>query len=97
MVTTPKILAFAGSARKSSYNKLLVKIAANGAQKAGASVTVIDLINYPLPIFNEDIEAEGMPDNVLKLKELMISHHGFLIASPEYNSSISPLLKNVID
>lgn len=97
MTTTPKILAFAGSARKNSYNKLLVKIAADGAQKAGAFVTIIDLKDYPLPIFDEDIEAEGVPENALKLKELMIEHHGFLIASPEYNSSISPLLKNVID
>lgn len=97
MTTTPKILAFAGSTRKNSFNKLLVKIAANGAQKAGASVTVIDLKDYPLPIFDEDLEAEGVPENALKLKELMQNHHGFLIASPEYNSSISPLLKNVID
>lgn len=98
MTTTPKILAFAGSARKQSYNKQLVKIAAQGARTAGADVTYIDLADYPLPIFDEDLEArEGLHPNALKLKELFLAHHGLLIASPEYNSSISALLKNTID
>jgi NAD(P)H-dependent FMN reductase len=94
----PKILAFAGSLRKASFNKKLVKIAAKGAQDAGAEVTYIDLSDYPLPLFNEDEEtAQGLPANAAKLKELMIQHDGFLIASPEYNSSIPAVLKNIID
>lgn len=94
----PKILAFSGSARKESYNQKLVQIAAHGAQQAGAEVNVVNLADYPMPIFNEDLEiAEGMPKPARAFKELLIGHDGFLIASPEYNSAFSPLLKNVID
>lgn len=94
----PKILAFAGSLRRESCNKKLIKIAVEGAKAAGAEVTFIDLKDYPMPIYDQDIEdAEGIPPNAQKLKDLMISHQGFLIASPEYNSSISAVLKNVID
>lgn len=93
-----KILAFAGSSRKQSYNKKLVKIAATGAESAGATVTIIDLADYSMPIFNQDLELEqGMPEKAREFKNLLIEHHGFLIASPEYNSAFSPLLKNVID
>ncbi len=93
-----KILAFAGSAREGSFNKKLVKIAVAGAKKAGAKVTLIDLKDYPMPLMDQDLETkEGMPPNAQKVKELMIAHDGFLIASPEYNSSITPLLKNTID
>lgn len=95
---TPKILAFAGSLRKDSYNKKLVRIAAAGAEAAGAEVTVLDLKEYPMPVFDEDLEAaDGTPANAQKFKDLMIAHHGLLIASPEYNSSISAALKNAID
>ncbi len=94
----PKILAFSGSARKGSYNQQLVAIAAAGAQKAGAEVTVINLKDYPLPLFDQDLERQdGLPDNARKLKKLMLDHDGLMIASPEYNSSITPLLKNTID
>ncbi len=93
-----KILAFAGSDREGSLNKKLVKIAAAGAGEAGAEVTVVDLANYPMPIFSQDLESkEGLPENARKFKKLLIEHDGFLIASPEYNSAFSPLLKNVID
>ena len=93
-----KILAFAGSAREASYNKTLVKIAAQGAQQAGAEVTVLDMREYPLPLFDEDLEREqGAPENAMKLKKLFTAHNGLLISSPEYNSSITPLLKNTID
>lgn len=98
MAYTPKILAFAGSTRKDSYNKKLVQIAANGARTAGAEVTYLDLRDIPMPIYDEDLEAaEGIPPNALKLKELMMQHQGLLIACPEYNSSITPVLKNAID
>ncbi|MGY8769771.1 MAG: NADPH-dependent FMN reductase [Pirellulales bacterium] len=97
-MNAPKIIAFAGSARKDSFNKALVKIAAKGAEQEGATVTLLDLKDYPLPLFDEDLEKEqGTPENAVKLKQLFASHDGYLIASPEYNSSISPLLKNTID
>ncbi len=98
MSQAPKILAFAGSTRQDSFNKKLVRIAADGARESGAEVTLIDLRDYPLPLFDQDLEAsEGLPENALKLKKLFIEHHGFVIASPEYNSSITPILKNTLD
>ncbi len=98
MAYRPKILAFAGSLRKDSWNKKLVKIAITGAESAGADVTYIDLKDYPLPIYDQDIEdAQGLPENALKLKELMWKNDGFLISCPEYNSSMSACFKNVID
>ncbi|MCU7875471.1 MAG: NAD(P)H-dependent oxidoreductase [Candidatus Thiodiazotropha sp. (ex Lucinoma borealis)] len=94
----PKILAFAGSSRKESFNKRLLAIAVSGAKEAAANVTLIDLADYPMPIFNQDLENdEGIPENALKFKRLLIDHDAFIIASPEYNSAFSPLLKNVID
>lgn len=97
-IMPPRILAFAGSARKDSLNKRLVKIAAAGAVKAGAHVTILDLKNYPMPLYDGDLEAaEGLPPNAAVVRQLMLEHNGFLIASPEYNGSVSPLLKNVID
>lgn len=93
-----KILAFAGSARKGSFNKMLVNAAAEGARAAGAEVTVIDLRDYELPIYDGDLEsAKGLPENAKKLKALFLQHQGLLLSCPEYNSSITPLLKNVID
>lgn len=98
MTQKPKILAFAGSLREDSCNKKLVKIAAEGARKAGADVTYIDLKDYPVPIYDQEIETkEGIPPNAQKIKDLMIASQGFLIASPEYNSSISGALKNMLD
>lgn len=98
MTNPPKILAFAGSTRQDSYNKKLVKIAVEGAKAAGAEVTYIDLRDLPMPLFDEDLEAqEGMPVNARKFKELLLAHQGLLIASPEYNSSITAVLKNAID
>ena len=95
---TPRILACAGSTRRESFNKKLVAIAAQGAREAGAEVTLIDLKDFPLPLFDQDLEAEqGMPENGKKLKKLFIDHDGLLIASPEYNSSFPAILKNAID
>lgn len=93
-----QILAFAGSTRIESFNKKLVKIAAEGIETTGAQVTYIDLLDYPMPLYNQDLETEkGLPDSVLEFKALMKSHQGFLISCPEYNGSITPLLKNAID
>ncbi len=93
-----KILAFAGSGRRDSVNKKVVAVAAKGAEEAGAQVTIINLEDFNMPIFNEDLEAEkGMDPGGQAFKELLMSHDGFLISSPEYNSSYSALFKNAID
>ena len=98
MSQKPKVLAFAGSSRKASYNKQLVQAAAKSAEAAGADVTFVDLADYDMPLFNEDLEeAHGLPEDVRKFRELMKTHDAFLISSPEYNGGITPLLKNVID
>lgn len=94
----PKILAFAGSTRKDSFNKKIVRIAVEGALSAGVQTDYIDLKDFPMPLYDGDLEAEkGLPENALKLKKMFLEHDGFLIATPEYNSSISGVLKNTID
>ena len=81
MTDTAKILAFAGSARKESWNKKLIRIAAAGAQSAGAEVTLLDLGDFPMPLYDGDIEAgDGLPDNAVKLRALFGAHDGLLIA-----------------
>lgn len=98
MTYTPKILAFAGSTRTESFNKKLVQVAAAGARSVGAQVTYVDLRDLPMPLYDEDLESkEGLPETVRQFKDLMLAHDGLLIASPEYNSSITPVLKNAID
>ena len=98
MSTAPRILALAGSTRRESFNHRLVTIAAAAARAAGAEVTVIRLSDYPLPLFDEDLEAaQGPPPAARELKRLMSAQDGFLIAAPEYNSSITAVLKNAID
>lgn len=95
---TANILAFSGSTREGSLNKKLVNIAAEAAREAGGEVSVIDLRDYPLPIYDGDFEAaEGVPENAMKLKALFKQHRGVLIATPEYNTSITGVLKNAID
>ncbi len=93
-----KLLALAGSLRADSYNKKLVKVAAEAARTAGAEVKYLDLRDYPLPLFDEDLEkAEGIHPNARKLKDLFLWCDGFLLSCPEYNSSITGVLKNAID
>jgi len=95
---TPKLLAFAGSVRRDSLNARLARLAAQEARAAGAEAVVLDLADFALPLYNGDLEADaGLPAGALELKALFLSCNGFLIASPEYNGSISPLLKNAID
>ena len=94
----PKILAFSGSIRRNSWNRKLIQAAVGATRAAGGDVTLIDLADYPLPLYNGDLEdRDGLPDNALRLKALFKQHDALLIASPEYNSSIPPLLKNSID
>ncbi len=93
-----KILAFAGSAREETFNKKLVRLAAKAAEEAGAEVTLIDLRDFPMPLMDQDLqEREGIPKHGKQFKELLRQHQGWLIAAPEYNSGITPLLKNAID
>jgi NAD(P)H-dependent FMN reductase len=98
MSSAPKILAFAGSTREGSFNRKLLELAVKGARAAGAEVTVVDLREYRLPLMDEDLEkTSGIPEPARRLKQLFVEHDGLLIASPEYNSSITPLTKNTID
>jgi len=98
MADKPKIIALAGSTRSGSYNKKLAKIAAAGAREAGADVTYIDLRDFPMPIYDGDLEdKEGLPPNGRKLKDIFLANQGLLIASPENNGSFSSVLKNTID
>jgi NAD(P)H-dependent FMN reductase len=93
-----RILAFSGSARRDSLNKKLVRVAAQAVRDAGGEVTLVDLDDYPMPVYHGDLEAEeGMPGNARKLRELFIAHDAFLISTPENNASMSSLLKNTID
>lgn len=98
MAYTPQILAFSGSLREGSLNTRLVKQAAEGALAAGAKVTMLNLRDLELPMFDEDCEAKiTLPPGGKRLKDLMRAHDGMLIACPEYNGSISGALKNAID
>lgn len=93
-----KLIAFSGSSRKESLNTKLLGNAVKVAEAAGAEVQVIDLHSLQLPIYAGDLEAEkGLPQAVLDFKKTLRDSHGFLIASPEHNSSYSALLKNAID
>ncbi len=95
---TVKILAFAGSTRTKSFNKMLIRIAAEGAKQAGAEVEVLDFRDMPMPLYDGDLEErDGIPTHAKRFKEKMKACDGFLISAPEYNSSISGVLKNAID
>lgn len=92
------ILAFAGSTREESLNKKLIAEAAFLAEEMGAHVTVIDLRDYPIPFYDGDLdEQEGIPENAKLLRQLMIKSQVIFIASPDYNGSVSGVLKNTID
>lgn len=98
MPNPPRILAFAGSARRESFNKKLLAAVVEATRVGGAAVTVLDLNDLPMPLYHGDLEdAEGMPPNAQKFVDLVLAHDGLLIASPEYNSQMTPLLKNTID
>jgi chromate reductase len=98
MTRRPRILAFAGSLRRASLNKRVLKTAIRGAEAAGAEVTYIDLRDYPMPLYDsDDHEERGFDENALKLQGLLTEHDGLLIASPEYNGSLPAALKNAID
>ena len=93
----PKILLLSGSTRSGSYNTRLVELAMKRLAERDAEPTRISLADYPLPIYNADLEARGAPDEAVRLHRLFLAHQGIFLASPEYNAGVSPLLKNAID
>jgi len=94
----PKILVLSGSTRTGSYNVMLAALAAKELTLIDADVTRISLADYPLPIYDADLDARtGQPANALLLKQMIMAHHGVFIASAEYSASVTPLLKNAID
>ena len=98
MSTTLRVLAFSGSARNGSLNRKLLGVAVEAVRAAGAEITLLDPDDYTPPLYHGDAEAvEGMPAKAAKLVKLALAHHALLIASPEYNSFPTPLLKNTLD
>jgi len=97
-MTAPRLLAFDGSLRRDSWNRMLLRYGIEGARAAGAEVSQLQIRELALPLFDEDLEREqGLPEGARRLKEAMAAHDGFLLACPEYNSSITAGLKNAID
>ncbi|MEM8733466.1 MAG: NAD(P)H-dependent oxidoreductase [Planctomycetota bacterium] len=94
----PKILALAGSQRTGSFNYQLLRVACGMAVDGGADVTMLSLSDYEIPLFDQDLEASsGLPESVVRLKQQFLEHDALLFSCPEYNGSITPQLKNVID
>lgn len=92
-----QILIFAGSTRQDSYNRKLAKVAASIARQQGAEPSLLELSDYDIPLYNADLEAQGTPADVIRLKQAMHSHAAWIVCSPEYNGSYPALLKNAID
>ncbi len=94
----PKILTLAGSTRAGSYNGKLAAVMAHALAVDDAQVTQISLLDYDMPLYNSDLEAQqGLPENAVKLSRQIASHHGIFLAAPEYNAGVTPLLKNTLD
>ncbi len=92
-----KLLIFAGSTRQNSFNRRLAHAAAALARAEGAEVTHIELSDFDVPMYNADLEAQGTPADVMRLKAIAYDHPAWIICSPEYNGSYTALLKNTID
>jgi chromate reductase, NAD(P)H dehydrogenase (quinone) len=97
MTSPTPLLIFAGSTRAQSFNRKLAHVAAGLARDAGAAVTHIELADFDIPLYNADLEAQGTPADVMRLKALMHAHPAWIVCSPEYNGSYTALLKNTID
>lgn len=96
--TNKHLLFLSGSTRKGSLNSLLAKAACDFATTQGVTAEYIDLADYEMPLFNQDDESvNGIPENVIRLKQKFIEADGFFIATPEYNGSFTPVLKNALD
>lgn len=89
-------LTLSGSIRQGSYNRLLQQHMGRQLDKAGVAVTAIDLSDFDMPIFNEDLEAEHVPEAAGRLAALFANHDIIFIATPEYNGGVSPLIVNTI-
>ena len=97
-MAAPKILVLPGSTRSGSHNVRLAALAGKELTLIDADVTRISLADYPLPLYEGDLESKaGAPENAVRLKQMIMAHHGVFIASPEYSASVTPLLKNAID
>lgn len=97
-MANPKILVLPGSTRAGSHNVRLAALAAKELTLIDADVTRISLADYPLPIYEADLDARaGQPAHAVKLKQMMMAHHGVFIATPEYSASVPPMLKNALD
>ena len=98
LVAETKVLVLSGSTREDSFNKKLALEAAGIAKNFGASPMVIDLKDYPMPFYDGDVEVKsGMPEGAKQFRNLLIQAQGIIIANPEYNASISAVLKNALD
>lgn len=98
MTTKPKVLAFGGSLRRDSFNQKLAALAAESARAAGADVTLVTLREFEIPLYDGDLEsASGLPNGVKRFRQALRAHDAFLIACPEYNASITGVLKNALD
>ena len=94
----PKVLVLAGSARRQALSKRMAQAAAHALAQAGAEPSFVDLADYPQPLYDGDLEAEqGLPERTVALQRLLASHEALLVVTPEYNGSVTPLLKNTLD
>ncbi len=92
-----KVLVFAGSTRIASFNRKLAREVAGMARERGAEVTHLELADYDIPMYNADLEANGTPADVMKLKQVFYEHPAWIICTPEYNASYPALVKNTLD
>ncbi|MGI9215498.1 MAG: NADPH-dependent FMN reductase [Hydrogenophaga sp.] len=97
MTNPTPLLVFAGSMRAQSFNRKLATAAAEIGREAGAAVTHIELADFDVPLYNADLEAQGTPRDVVRLKEIFHAHPAWIVCSPEYNGSYTGLMKNTID
>jgi len=98
MTAAPKLAFFAGSTRQASFNRKLARAACDLARGHGFSADLIELADYPMSLYNGDVEVgEGPPENARRLRDVLRAYQGIFIASPEYNASLTPLLKNSLD
>lgn len=93
-----RVLVIAGSTRNQAFSKRLARVACHSVEQVGGIATLVDLRDYPMPLYDGDLEAAGgLPEHAVRLRELLKAHEALLIASPEYNSSIPAVLKNALD
>ena len=92
-----KVLIFAGSTRQQSYNRKLARVTAEMARASGAEVTHLELGDFNVPMYNADLEAQGTPADVMRLKQIFFEHPAWIVCTPEYNASYPALVKNTYD